>query len=378
MLCNALTTQNMGQVESLLKNDKIDPNPALHFACIHGNLEIVRLLIGNKRNPANPNKAGVDGKNPFTVAVSHGNTKMVHSLLTESITKVNTNQISRGGSTSPLNTAINKGNVKMVEMLLQVMADPTLKRSQSYQCSPMYVAIEQGKVNICKLLLKYGCVLIADSRRTVHHLSLVEYAAKKGKRQIVQMFLNMGEKVTRPLLEHAISGKDDTMLEYCLEHVYSQVGDEKHPFNECACTLVISSAITEHSIDCLYVLLCWGFYTYQTPARRLEDEHTPFRLAIVNKSARAVMLMARIDPQCLQEHIFVKLSASATNYMKFGELIETRKYPARLDILCRVKILQQLGFSPVHKTEKLPLPRALKNFLKLSGNLNGLRFPPWS
>ena len=49
------------------------------------------------------------------------------------------------------------------------------------------------------------------------------------------------------------------------------------------------------------------------------------------------------------------------NFIK--DLLAIRKQPPRLDMACRLKIIQQLGYNTMSKVKAVPLPRALKDFI---------------
>ena len=81
-------------------------------------------------------------------------------------------------------------------------------------------------------------------------------------------------------------------------------------------------------------------------------------------------LVVEYQPQFLQAEWFLneKIPHALTDTEEGVEFVDTlqkiRKNPIRLDLMCRVTIMQQLGSNPFPKVQKLKLPRILRDFLQ--------------
>ena len=83
-----------------------------------------------------------------------------------------------------------------------------------------------------------------------------------------------------------------------------------------------------------------------------------------------IKLLIQLYPQSLQDTWFIE----NRNINEFSFPPEMKKFlreqyrecdnPLHLNVICRTKIFQQLGYNPIPKAEKLPLPRCLINFVQ--------------
>ena len=134
---------------------------------------------------------------------------------------------------------------------------------------------------------------------------------------------------------------------------------------------------------CFAVLLQWGIYTAKTLF--INYIETALYTAVNKGAIKTMRMLVELRPSCLQEQWLVEgaipeppaaFSFSSSSYnvlqhrikecQKFAEtLIEARKNPCSLMVLCRAKIIQSLGYKPFTKVPELPLPKAHKDFLML-------------
>jgi len=111
---------NIEEVQELLQNPKINPNcqsggwTPLNIACFHGDIEIVKLLLNDKR--VEINKALEDGWTPFYYACKYNRIDIVKLLLDDKriadINKANKNGV------TPFYIACQEGNSEVVKLLL--------------------------------------------------------------------------------------------------------------------------------------------------------------------------------------------------------------------------------------------------------------------
>ena len=343
---------------------KVDPNSApltqessLHLACCSKNLEIVKVLITNVHYPADPNLENEAGITPFEEALYSGSMELVKLLLDECRVKVDVNRILKLSST-PLTFAIDCGNIALVKMLLESGADPNT--CAKVKDIPICRAVEKENVDMCKLLLKY------NSNPNVNHyagLKLIYFAMRLDNFQLVQLLVEHGvDIVSNPTMTftEAVLCKNSAILDHCMQHMYHHLGD-KVEWNEAQLGYV---PFTSHTASVL-VLLRWGLYTRESD---MKLQPTGFHLAAKYGSIEVMQVMMELKPQCLQERWLVDDDIPVElqiNEAFTAELIAIRQQPSRLDVICRAKITQLLGYSPFTKVLNLPLPHKLKNFIQL-------------
>ena len=64
-------------------------------------------------------------------------------------------------------------------------------------------------------------------------------------------------------------------MEYCVQHVYKQLGENVCDWNE----ELLRTAIEKDAFACVEVLFRWGFYTHQLPSLRVNAPITAFQRA---------------------------------------------------------------------------------------------------
>ena len=367
MLCQAVCENDTQKVNFLLTEMKVDPNSSdpiqisvFHLACLCNNLDIVRLFITNTLYPANPNNWAKVGVTIFHDVWSSRNMDMIALPLNESLIKVNLEYTFPHRGTNymytPLTQAIMEDNVQLVEMLLKAGADPNRKPHQDGSF-PLVVAVLKLNIDICRVLLEHGHGCNYWSR--YYTISTAVYV---GDLQIMQVLLKHSSDIVkiysnqRCFLQNAIKNNNSDVLECLMHHAYNLMGDKV----SWGWTL-LDEAIDHKSESCIAVLLYYGIYTY-------EGVRFKFYLAANRGLLSTMKILKELDPFCLQEEWLVKgkIPRSLLQYNTFtAELTKARKQPPNLDILCRSKIIQQLGYNPFEKAEQLPLPRPLREFVQL-------------
>ena len=124
------------------------------------------------------------------------------------------------------------------------------------------------------------------------------------------------------------------------------------------------------TMTCVPVYLTWGIVDpYEIVGHDSARYSSVFHLiACRSDDTHVLKMLIEFDPYVLQEAWFVngEIPGRVAKHEKFtAELIAARKQPPRLDILCRFNIIQQLGYYPLQNAGKLPLPRALREFVQL-------------
>ena len=382
----AVKEGNVEHVDFLLNVKTVDPGTAaddslLSIACANNNLDIVRLLVTNKEHAVDPNVANTDGLTPLA-AVLHNkptNMELLRLLVNESVVKVN--RLDSLFLATSLISAVKENNVPLVEILLKAGADPN--RETEHKTCPLAMAIYYDNVDMCKVLLEYGCsantIVQFDeiALGTVKH-EAVCMAASWGNMEIVQLLVDNGANITlcfNAMMDNIIKGDRAQILEYTLQYVYSQLYDYEHDGTR----FPIILAIMKKAEMCVRVLLRWGFFTWKSSSTN-SLSLSAFRYAAQKADAQKIlMMMIELNPHCLQDHWLqiVNCSTFKALYSELlalesftAELNESCKQPPRLDILCRTTIVEALGFNPFPKVQKLQLPNSLKDFLQFK-NVDG-------
>ena len=381
LLCQAASDGDVELVEFLLNDGKVDPNPsvptqesALSIACRNKNLDIVRMLVTNQQHPADPNQPDSKDYTPFVIAVTTRDMDLIKLLLNESIVKVNLNYISFRFTI--LTKAIDQENVTLVEFLLKAGADPNLKPKTKHSLSPFYVAVWEGNIAICRVMLENGY----DSNTVMCEDNIVwtgiHLAARLNRLQIVQLLLAKGADIISSkrgalLFKQAVIGDNRDILEHCLQHIYNRLGDRVQwdYWSEQS----VTNAILKEAKGCVSLLLHWGFLSkpQKVPNSDCNSLISAFEAAARVGDIKSIMLLVRFKPQYLQESWLVngEIPAGLRGHETFtAQLLETRRQHQYLKDLCRTKVFHGLGYNPMSKAEKLPLPRTLKEFIKFKDN----------
>ena len=374
-LCDAVSKGNAKEVDFLLKVQMVNPNVCtgaprlpLGIACSNVNLDIVRLLLKNEVHPANPNQQDSCGNTPFIDAVHTGNIELIELLINECLVKFHLDHVSYTRDDkqiiSPLTEAVRLRNIPLVEVLIEAGANPTFRPLlMCHTTFPFYQAIHQGNVDMCKVLIKHGCDpnIVFDEEDCY---MAVHVAAECGKRQIMQLLVDEGANIMlrKEILFYMFKKDNAKILQYFLQCNYSSYCDKLRSWSRD----FVKAAIYSNAPNCAGVILRWGFYTCSQSSAQTST--SDFHAAATHRQIQTIKLLVAFNPMCLQESWLVNgkiPSALAKNEKRLTrELRTARKHPPRLDILCRTKIIQQMGYNPLQKAEKLQLPRTLRDFVQ--------------
>ena len=288
-------------------------------------------------------------------------TALVKLLLTKCSVKVNTNAVC--GNSTLLTLAIQEENLPLVKLLLKAGADPNFKAPTNYGPGgyPINSAILRANVNFCVVLLQHGCdpkhvnardLEGAIYRNRMKHLKLLEQYG-------VEMLSHQNK-----ILDQVLYPNNACDLEYWLHYAYNRLGDNI----QCWSDHFVKLALSRRLEACVMALLRWGMYTCPQ-----SQNHPPiwsqsvFYEAAWARQVKCLKLLVELNPWCLQESWLVDRALPYHLEQMpdlTAELMAARKLPPRLLILCRAMIFKHLGYNPIAKAEKLPLPKKLKNFIQ--------------
>ena len=326
---------------------------------------------------------------PFLWAVYFKYTDIIKLLLFESIVKVDLESecfIPGTGAGTVLTLAIAQKNVRLVALLLQGKADPSHNpRPQNNAYLPINMALRTGNVSICSLLLDAFYNYPGKPAWSIPG----EYTTMHGSLEILQLLVKHGAKISDDIIKSIVIGRYPHLLEYCLEHEYQRPGNEIQ-WNETTMIslmrIILEDPMKQCDERCFAVLLQWGIYTARTPVVDNDEEFALYTAANAG-AIQTMRMLVELRPSRLQKRWLVEgrippppagfsftfnlLEHNIKACQKFAvTLIEARKNPCLLMILCRAKIIQSLGYKPFAKVPELPLPMALKDFVMLK-NIEG-------
>ena len=379
----AVISNNVEMASSLL-GAGVDPNvksklgeykdPMLWTACGQNNLAMVKLLITHQHRPANPN-IRVKAECLITYAVAKNDIQLVKLLLHKAVIKVELEvEGGIGGEIcTPLMNAVASNNISMVKLLLEAGADPD-HFPDGFATSPLMKAARIGSITLCKLLIEHKCcanlfVFQNGMYCSALHCAVIcnkfntaKYLLEEAK---VDISLTHGTVITEAIQRH-----QSEILDYMLQFLYRLHGDDILWYGS-----ALHQAIKAHhrSESCVAVLLRRGVNNVPCKTSIPQDlaayelEIPPcsvFCQAVEYGHINAAHLLKELYPQCLQEDWFITYNAFREHKECFKQIQNERKNPPYLDVLCRTKIFQQLGYNPITKAERLPLPRKLIDFVQ--------------
>lgn len=179
----------------------------LHFAVIHNNSELVRVLL---RYGANPAVQSIDGgNNALHFAAMGGNVGILEQLLSAPNTSKNLINSGDNDQWTPLMTAVHAGNTDIVKTLLvhgcDINAyDGIKKRTALIVCAndPQHSTDEQAAehaTEIAKILLSYGAQ--ADKQDSTGRTCL-HFAVANTNQPLISALLNYGANPNIPDMQN--------------------------------------------------------------------------------------------------------------------------------------------------------------------------------
>jgi ankyrin repeat protein len=172
----------------------IDPNAlvsrtpdreTLSGAAVLGDLQQVKKLIANLKDPDQVNRHVWPNHSLLFVAVNAGQLNIAEFLLAK--TKVDPNGPTPTWDPHPISLAIDRRDAKMVALLLKHGADPNRLDPHLRGRTPLHVAARRGALDMVRLLLSHN----ADPTRTDNRgLSAFDEARASHRDAIAQLLLD--------------------------------------------------------------------------------------------------------------------------------------------------------------------------------------------
>jgi ankyrin repeat protein len=165
---------------------------ALHFAAIHGHLEVTRILLNSGANV----NAVTDTGDTALIHACARNFVEVARLLLQHHADPNICDIY---DISSLHMAANNGNMELAELLLDNGADPNVHAPDSH--SPLHMAVTKRNYNIAELLLSYGAdPNFVDKKH--HNVNALDLAVLEDECDLMSLLKQYGATPTRILGMH--------------------------------------------------------------------------------------------------------------------------------------------------------------------------------
>ena len=264
----------------------------------------------------------------------------------------------------PLILAIREGHYGIAQQLLNAGAD--VEALDWCNKSALIWAVIRSNSDMCRLLIKYGAN--PNNFTCLPCKTALYYATSQDKYNIVSLLLEHGAEIRVPGIPWENQWKSPIaqavaesprMTKLFLDHC--RKFDILVPID-----LLLDLAIENDTEESALLLAQHGFY----PVKNEPDVFGPFSCCF-NKAAhygltKLMSYIVELNPHYLQEKWLIQKGFPNKLKLKsnfISWLVEYRKQPSSLQILCKSVILSQMGMNYVPKVNMLPLPQALKRYL---------------
>ena len=267
---------------------------------------------------------------------------------------------------SPLMAAVQMGGHRIVELLLIAGSERTNINVRVNGRTPLMLACIKGDQEMCRILLRYGAdvnVIRNDTNKPVTPLYL---AASQGHYEISELLLDHGAM----LFESAKNWQDSTIIAaihrkgFTILELFLDYCNKKNL--QIPLEILFNTALQRDSEECAIIVLHQGYYPMQEP-HVSESGISCFQKAANCGFVKVMSMLLELNPQHGQEKWLVQndIPVGLAQHSQFVFwLVECRKQAASLQNLCKSVILSQLNVYYIPKIDELPLPNALKKFLK--------------
>lgn len=161
---------------------------ALHTALVEHDLDRTRALLSQGADPNAPNE---DGWRPLHVAVGElgvgGAVEFVKTLIEHG---ADVNGWDTNRNDTPILTASNPPEVEAARLLLEEGADPNVANSEGE--TPLRWCVEQGSLEMARLLLRYGAADAIDKWGGINGLTVLGIAARRFNIPMIELLLDAG------------------------------------------------------------------------------------------------------------------------------------------------------------------------------------------
>jgi len=152
----------------------------LHFACVGGNPDIVRLLLKYKAN--------VHSRDFFLWVPLHASSRYGHEDVVAELLKANAEMDSKDRwEWTPLHHAAREGHTPVISLLLNAQADPEARTSELW--TPLHLAARYGHLDACKSLVEQGAEIESSNNGRRTALNLASFG---GHPEVAKYLLDQG------------------------------------------------------------------------------------------------------------------------------------------------------------------------------------------
>jgi ankyrin repeat protein len=170
-------------------------------AAMEGNAEAVRTLL---KQAADVNAAQGDGMTALHWAAMHGDADLVQMLI---YAGANLRATTRLGSYTPLYLASQQGQAKAIDALLKAGADPMV--TTQHGTTPLMAAAASGNIDAVRLLLDAGSDI--NARESSRGETALHFAAANDRTAVINLLVEYGADVSTPskVVDLASLSRDD-------------------------------------------------------------------------------------------------------------------------------------------------------------------------
>lgn len=368
---NAVKVQNCDKVRKMLKKrevdveavDQTDPDrpTATIIASEFGYVDMVRTLMHAKPKHADVNAETRRGRRSIWWAAKRRDLDLVKQLLTDKTLEVN--HVDKESGCTALYRAILSNCADVARELVHAGADVNLRRLgfDVGAETPLVKCIQMNNIEIADLLINSMCNINA---RTEEGLAALHFAVAYRRYDICELLLKSNAKVQAKskhgvtAMTVAINHHNPFMVRLLVQFGYKL--DKTYSWGEAP----LAQAIKVHSLESALTLLHWG-----CNITRKRKSQSYFYMAVKEKQWAVVTFLTHLYPHFLQEEWLLKENWPVALYHREDvreHLLKVRRQVWTLKELCRARVFRLVGkYAPV-KVDKLPLPSALKEYLKFN------------
>lgn len=176
---------------------------ALHYACLSGNLDALRLILSHPKGKQLINKTNLYNYTPFQLACSKGHIEIVRFLLEETSTLVDQIEIDSfltknlfNKKLTAFHLACDNDSISVVHYLLEKISlldkeqAELMLNNTSYGMTPLHSACSKGYLSIVKLLLNNSYAKKSLFKQNIQKLTPLHFACYNGYEDVVRFLLN--------------------------------------------------------------------------------------------------------------------------------------------------------------------------------------------
>ena len=263
------------------------------------------------------------------------------------------------GRVTPLTRAVCRRNSDLVEQLL--CAGASVDFPDHYLKTPLMHAVCSTYKHISNVLLSHGANVNAVNARKRQAL---HYTIQTNNVEMASWLLENEAEL------HGLTKMDDPFLDAtffdCVDLLKLFLHHAHKRHMHISLEILFNTAIHYNREKCAIFTLKQGYYPRSSVD--FSSNKSNFHKAAIRCLIKPMSFMLESNPHLMQEYWLVQKGLPTTLLQEHPDFVswltEQRKHPSSLVKLCRSRILAQLDTFYKLKVAELPLPNALKTYLK--------------